>query len=59
MSNWGCRKFVYVKAVGTCVKERAFCYDVVFHSVLALICGFEVRNEKLWEIIDNSVSVVN
>ena len=41
------------------MKRRAFCDKVVFHSVLVLNCWFEARNEKLWEIINDLVKVIN
>ena len=57
--SFGCRKFVSVKVSGTYMKRRALYDEVRFHSVLFLICVFEVRNYKLWEILDDLVKVIN
>ena len=32
-----CGKFVCIEVAGTCMEWRAFCDDVVFHSLLVLI----------------------
>ena len=57
--SFGCGKFVCIKVACTCMEWRAFYDDVVFHSMLVLIQRFEARNEKLREIVNDSVKVIN